>query len=99
MYWVYVLYSKSIDKFYKGITSNTSSRLNYHNKGWNLSTKKGIPWVLIWKTDKPSKKEAAILEKKLKNLTRQKLIRIMLKYQDRIEGLEIQKWLIYLFNN
>ncbi len=93
MHWVYVLYSKRIDKFYKGITSNTTSRLVYHNNGRNQSTKKGIPWILIWATEKPDKYEAAILEKKLKNLTRKKLSRFMLKYKEGIIDDNYDLWL------
>lgn len=93
MYWVYILYSKRIDRFYKGITSNKERRLGYHNKGWNSSTKKGIPWRLIWAIEKVNKKDAAVLEKKLKNLTRIKLVKLMLKYEEGIQEHDILIWL------
>ncbi|MEQ8358347.1 MAG: GIY-YIG nuclease family protein [Cytophagales bacterium] len=98
MHWVYVLYSKRIDKFYKGITVDVRKRIIRHNEGGNISTRKGVPWKMIWSIEKPNKRGAAILEKKLKNLSRQKLIRFMLKYQDGINGIEIRIWLDHLIS-
>jgi putative endonuclease len=37
-----------------------------HNKGLNTSTKNGIPWIFVWKSDPLSKKEALALEHKIK---------------------------------
>lgn len=47
-YFLYILYSKKIDKFYIGITHNPEQRLISHNKypkGW---TKRGIPWEMVF---------------------------------------------------
>jgi putative endonuclease len=45
-----------------------------HNSGIEKSTRAGKPWRLIWSTKKESRSEEVILEKKLKNLSRKKLI-------------------------
>lgn len=48
MYYVYILYSKKINKLYKGFTSNLKKRVYQHNKQETKSTKSGIPWSLIY---------------------------------------------------
>jgi putative endonuclease len=85
-YHVYILYSNSLDSFYKGQTSDLSTRLNRHNSGLEKSTKAGIPWDLIWSTEKDSRSEAVVLETKLKNLSRKRTIEFILKYSDGISS-------------
>jgi len=79
---VYILYSISTDRFYKGATKDVKERLSRHNAGYEKATKPGKPWTLIWTTQKPSKSEAIKLEYKLKNLSRKRLIDFILKYSD-----------------
>jgi putative endonuclease len=81
-YYVYIIYSKSIDKYYKGYTSNLLSRIKSHNYGNSTYTKNGIPWVLKLSIEKKTKFEAIILERKLKNLNRERLETFMLKYKN-----------------
>ena len=90
-YTVYILYSPSLKRFYKGFTSDIDSRILYHNGGHEDFTKKGIPWTLCWHTTKTTKSDALKLEKKLKNLTNSRLIELMLKYNEdlTIEGQQI----------
>ena len=84
-YNVYILYSRKLNRFYKGHTANLAERLRYHNAGYEESTKAGMPWVLMWATTKASKNEAVKLELKLKNLSRMRLLSFMVKYGDGIE--------------
>ncbi len=86
MYIVYILYSASTDTYYKGITSNLTDRLYRHNHGFEKATQSGVPWKLIWTTTKESRGEAQILEKKLKNLSRKRLLDLISKYKDGIAG-------------
>ncbi len=48
MYFIYILYSESADKFYVGYTSNIALRLHQHNEqeNFNTFTSKHRPWVL-----------------------------------------------------
>jgi putative endonuclease len=55
--------------YYKGITNNLEQRLAEHNSGKEISTSRYKPWKLVWYCEKPSKSEATILERKLKNIT------------------------------
>lgn len=87
-YYVYILYSEKLNKFYKGQTSNIEDRLKRHNAGYEISTKNGAPWKLVWCTQKPTKTDAVKLESKLKNLSRMRLIEFMKKYIE--DGVDIQ---------
>ena len=89
MFFTYIIYSKSRDLFYKGSTNNVDKRLKRHNSGYETFTSKGIPWVLIWFTSKESKAEAYQLELKLKNLSRARLIRFILKNEGGITNFEL----------
>ena len=86
MYYTYILYSLSIDTFYKGSTTDIADRLKRHNGGREKYTKKGAPWNLLWYVEKPSKSEAYKLELKLKNLSRKRTLELMLKYSEGIAG-------------
>ena len=70
--------------FYKGQTFNMEKRIKYHSGGYEVTTSKGVPWEIIWTTQKPSRSAALEFEAKLKNLSRARLIALMLKYSDGI---------------
>jgi putative endonuclease len=81
-HWVYILYSQKTDSFYKGQTDDLAERINRHNNGWEKATQFGRPWKLVWKCEKSDRSSAVRLEKKLKNMSRVKLERFMMKYPD-----------------
>ena len=88
-YHVYILYSKKINRFYVGQTSDLNNRFTEHNSEESPYTSQGIPWILLWSTIKPSLRAAEDLEEKLKNLSRVRKMRFMRKYSNGIfdEGL------------
>jgi putative endonuclease len=92
MYYVYILYSISTGRFYKGQTSNLEVRLKRHNSGSEKYTCKGTPWKLVFSIKKNSRSEALILEKKLKHLSRQRTINFMLKYNEGFAGSDELFW-------
>jgi putative endonuclease len=47
MHYVYVLYSKKLNKKYIGRTGNLKSRMEEHNNGKVPFTSRGLPWVFI----------------------------------------------------
>ncbi|MBS3913449.1 MAG: GIY-YIG nuclease family protein [Bacteroidetes bacterium] len=67
MYIVYILYSPEFRRFYKGFTSNMEERLKSHNYGRVKHTARFRPWKLLWFVELDTKKEAMVLERKLKN--------------------------------
>jgi predicted GIY-YIG superfamily endonuclease len=54
--------------------------------GYEQFTSKGVPWKLIWTTEKEDLSQAIILENKLKNLGRVQIIKFMLKYHQGVAG-------------
>ena len=63
-YYIYILFSNRIDHYYKGHTKNLNQRLSYHNNGYEKTTKFGVPWEMVWYTEKASKSETQLLEYK-----------------------------------
>ena len=88
-YFVYIIYSQSLDIYYKGQTNNLADRIKRHNSGQEKATSSGIPWILIWSTSKESRGEAMNLEQKLKNLSRKRLIDFISKYPEGIAGPDV----------
>jgi len=76
MYWVYILYSDSSDKFYIGYTSNLEGRLEAHNheenSGW---TRSYAPWRLVYSESFLSRRDAMSRERRLKSFKNKELIR------------------------
>ncbi|MGB0346557.1 MAG: GIY-YIG nuclease family protein, partial [Balneolaceae bacterium] len=67
MYWGYIIYSKSKDRFYVGTTGvGPQIRLDRHNDGWTRSTKAGIPWELKFIQTFDNKSEASKWERMVK---------------------------------
>ena len=64
--YVYILYSETIKRYYVGQTADIESRLERHNNGYVKSTKRGLPWKLVYKIEVHSRSEALILERKIK---------------------------------
>jgi putative endonuclease len=75
MYFLYILYSVNIDKYYIGVSENPISRLEKHNEernnGW---TKRGQPWKILKTFQFENKTIALKAEKKIKNIKSRKLI-------------------------
>jgi putative endonuclease len=63
---VYFLYSDSRKKYYVGISNDVADRLFRHNSGQSLSTKVGIPWLVIHIIECVDKSAAMQLESKIK---------------------------------
>jgi putative endonuclease len=64
-YFLYILFSNSINKYYIGSTNDPERRLTEHNFGHTSSTKAGVPWTLVFAKRYDSKSEAIKMEKKL----------------------------------
>ena len=81
VHFVYILYSESKKRFYIGETEDISRRLAQHNRGNVPSTAPHAPWEVAYFCEKPTRKEALVLEKKLKNLhSPKRLIAFINKY-------------------
>jgi len=57
MFYVYILYSESVD---------LNSRVAKHNKGSTPSTRPYRPWEMLYFEEYPTKREAILREKEIK---------------------------------
>ena len=68
MFTTYIIYSKSLDKFYIGFTGDDISvRLSKHLANHSGFTGKAKDWQLVYKESFRTMKEAMQREKKIKN--------------------------------
>ena len=81
MYFVYILYSETGNRYYIGQTNNIEDRLIRHNNGYEKSTAPYKPWKLVLMLEKETRSEALILEKKIKNLNTKDLLKFIEKYK------------------
>ena len=88
MFHVYIIYSISTKKFYKGRTENLKNCLTRHNNGFEIPTKMAIPWTLVWSAEKASLPEAVGLERKLINLTTNRIVKFILSHEEGVSGVE-----------
>ena len=65
MYYTYILFSKSRDRYYYGHCEDIKKRFNRHNSGINPYTKVGIPWDLKYYETFGTKSEAVKRELEL----------------------------------
>ena len=65
-FWVYILWSEKLKRYYIGSTSNLEKRLKYHNYGKSTYTKRGIPWKLVYKEEHLTKELAWKREREIK---------------------------------
>ena len=82
MYWVYILYSPTLNKFYKGQTKDLNARVFRHQHNWERFTKSASDWELVWASQKPNRTQALQLESKLKNLNRVRTNSFIFKYKE-----------------
>jgi putative endonuclease len=81
-YSVYILYSEGHDSYYIGQTQDVQERVRRHNAKLEAATSRYAPWVLVLAIQKEDRAQAVALEKKLKNLNRQKLLTFIQKYKN-----------------
>ena len=66
MYFVYIVHSVKLDKFYIGYTADIQDRLSKHNRSKKGFTSNGKPWELVYSEEFDTKKEALLREAQLK---------------------------------
>jgi len=70
MFYVYIIYSKIIDKYYVGVTTNVIQRVEAHNSKLfdKAYTKITDDWVLYLSISCNSKRQALLIERHIKNM-------------------------------
>ena len=83
-YYVYIIYSSSRDKYYTGYSQDPEARLIEHNFGATTFTRRGIPWVLVYKEKCINKTAAIKRENQIKRMKSKKYIENLIR--DRSDG-------------
>jgi putative endonuclease len=65
-YFLYILKSKVIDKYYIGTSQNPRLRLSYHNSIEKGFTSRYKPWEIVYEKNFNSKESAQAVEQKIK---------------------------------
>lgn len=79
MFYTYILQSKKNSQLYVGYTSDLKRRIREHNQGLNFSTKKYMPWEIIYYEACIEESDAKRREKYLKTTQGNRLIKRRLK--------------------
>ncbi len=79
MFYTYILQSIKNDELYIGFTADLRKRLKEHNQGLNFSTKRYIPWKVIYYEACNEESDARRREKYLKTTQGGRLIKRRIK--------------------
>jgi putative endonuclease len=79
MFYVYILKSEKNQELYIGYTSDLKRRLKEHNQGLNFSTKRYIPWSIIYYEACLEESDARRREQYLKTTQGNRLIKRRIK--------------------
>ena len=82
LFFVYIIYSSRIDKFYIGYTTNLEKRLIEHNTGNSTYTSKSADWKLKWIKEFVSREDAMKEEKRIKTKKSRKYIEWLVSSAD-----------------
>lgn len=90
MYYVYIIYSEKLDRYYVGTTDNIEKRLIEHNTDFykNSFTSRGIPWELKLKFQSQSSEKAYKLERFIKSMKSRKFIETLIINPDILKEIE-----------
>ena len=78
MFYLYILYSPSRDKYYIGYTSDVQERVIEHNSGATNYTRSGKPWNLVYKEEFDLKSDAIKRELEIKRKKSRKYIEYLI---------------------
>lgn len=73
-YFLYILKSGTVDRYYVGISSNPARRLEFHNTFEKGFTSRYRPWRIVFTKAYPSKAEAHAAEKMVKGWKSRRMI-------------------------
>ncbi len=73
-FYIYIIHSPSIDKYYIGISSNLTERIKKHNTNHKGYTGKVNDWTLVHQEEFDNKSDALKREKQIKSWKSKKAI-------------------------
>jgi putative endonuclease len=79
MWFVYIFYSKSRDRYHVGYAQNPATELERHNLGEMPSTRRDKPWQLVYTEKYPGEQDAQRRVKEIKSKRSKSYIEQLLK--------------------
>ena len=79
MFYTYILKSLINGSYYIGSCQDIDVRFNLHNKGLVKSTKRYVPWKLIYKEEYETLSEASKRERQIKSWKKRSAIERLIK--------------------
>jgi len=74
MYWVYIIYSEKLDRYYVGHSSDLEKRLKEHNSGISVYTARASDWSFFYTKPFSTREEAHKEEMRIKKKKSRKYI-------------------------
>ena len=78
LFLVYIIYSKKLDRYYTGYTTDIDKRLSEHNSGISTFSSTASDWILKWNKAFNSHEEAMYEERRIKNKKSRKYIELLI---------------------
>jgi len=84
MFFVYILFSKKLNRYYIGFTSNLNQRLDFHHNDTQSRkfTYNAEDWILHFTLECKSKEQAMAIEKHIKAMKSKTYIQNLVKYPE-----------------
>ncbi len=89
MYFVYILYSESLDTYYIGETEDIEARIGQHNSGYYIRsfTSQVEDWELFLKNECKDRGHSRKIETHIKRMKNKKYVQDLKKYPEMISKL------------
>jgi len=88
-YFIYILFSKALNKYYVGSTSNIDERLKKHLSNHKGYTSMAKDWEIVYTESFDDRTSALVREKQIKRWKSRKMIQHLIKEK---EFLAFSKW-------
>ena len=82
MYFVYILYSKQLDRYYVGQTDNIEKRLQSHLSGISKYTSSAKDWTIVYTETFQTREHAIKRENEIKRMKSRRYIESLLQGKD-----------------
>lgn len=79
-FYVYILKSSANNAYYVGCTNDIEKRLKLHNNGMVFSTKRYVPWKLVYRKEYSTLSVARKEELRIKSWKKRSAIEKLIKY-------------------
>ena len=86
MHTLYILQSTTTGRYYVGVTSDFTRRIEEHNRGKSLATRGRGPWEIVYTKEYDSGQEAKLWEYQIKQKKRRSYIEWLINSQGNQSG-------------